>query len=171
MAEFVFRFTANEAERFWAKVEKGESCWLWTASKTDKGHGVFGTRGRTYKAHRLAYADSHESIPHGQCVLHNCPGGDHPACVNPTHHYLGTRAENNRDMVAKGRHVPGGTYSQAGYRRGVAHHGAKMTPATVRKIRRMRELGATYKDIGARFKIDPSAAYKIANRLSWRHVA
>jgi hypothetical protein len=36
-------------------------------------------------------------------VLHNCPGGDDPCCVKPSHLWTGTQAENMRDKARKGR--------------------------------------------------------------------
>src|SRR5215469_6787037 len=47
--------------RFWAKVRKGEpnECWLWTASKRNKGYGAFSytLNGRMVqdRAHRFSY--------------------------------------------------------------------------------------------------------------------
>ena len=107
---------------FWAKVRKTDTCWIWTASTRNKGYGafVYVREGRLIhgRAHRYAYELHRGRIPDDLCVLHNCPGGDNPACVNPAHLWLGTKAENNADLVAKGRHVKGGTYTPGKYLRG-----------------------------------------------------
>jgi hypothetical protein len=56
------------------------------------------------KAHRIAWELVHGPIPAGLYILHHC---DNPACCNAfdtAHHlFLGTKTDNNRDMVAKGR--------------------------------------------------------------------
>src|SRR3990172_4237019 len=96
---------------FWAKVNKSDGCWTWTASKRKFGYGAFvwaDSEGRIIqgRAHRFSYELHHGPIPLGICVLHKC---DNPACVRPSHLFLGTRADNNFDMLSKGRHVCGGT--------------------------------------------------------------
>ena len=86
-------------QRFWEKVLKTESCWIWVGCK-QSGYGfIFGVGG----AHRAAWKLLRGEIPDGMEVLHNCPGGDNPACVNPAHLWLGTHADNMRDMKEKGR--------------------------------------------------------------------
>lgn len=85
-------------ERFWAKVQKTPTCWLWTASGSR--YGKLKVAGRDVMAHRIAWELSFGHIPHDMQVLHAC---DQPRCVNPAHLRLGTQAENMIDMYAKGR--------------------------------------------------------------------
>ena len=93
------------ADRFWPKVTKGEGCWEWTGCRLPFGYGLIGDprrRNGVARAHVIAYELTNGSVPRGLCVLHRC---DNPPCVNPAHLFLGTRADNNRDMVRKKRQV------------------------------------------------------------------
>lgn len=96
----------NSVERFWAKVDKSrgpEACWIWTAS-TSGGYGRLGSsKFETVLAHRRSWELERGPIPEDMCVLHNCPDGDNPLCVNPKHLWLGTRDDNNADRDKKGR--------------------------------------------------------------------
>lgn len=90
--------------------------------------------------------------------------------MNPDHLLLGTKADNNRDMCAKGRHVPGGTYQAGNYARGEAHHAAKLTQDTVRSIRADRAAGASYGVLGRKYGLSSGHLFRIVNRQAWRHV-
>jgi len=69
-------------ERFWAKVEKTDTCWNWTGSKV-KGYGNFGVgqRKNAY-SHRVSYELAYGPIPEGMNIDHQC---HNKACVNPSH--------------------------------------------------------------------------------------
>lgn len=70
--------TETPAQRFWAKVEKTATCWLWTAAKYRNGYGQFDHGG----AHRFSYALANGEIPAGLVIDHLCCRRD---CVRPDH--------------------------------------------------------------------------------------
>jgi hypothetical protein len=89
-------------ERFEAKFtpEPMSGCWLWTGAVQGHGYGCFHVGGQPLQAHRMAWQLTHGSIAPGIHVLHRC---DNPACVNPSHLFLGDPKINAQDRSKKGR--------------------------------------------------------------------
>ena len=84
-------------------------CHVWTGARDPDGYGRVTVDAATQLATHVAWR-----IAHGHdtalCLLHHC---DNPPCVKsiadsrgPAHLFEGTRPENTRDMVAKGRAMP-----------------------------------------------------------------
>lgn len=95
------------AQRFWRQIEKSDGCWNWAGLRNKFGYGRLTSSGkgaRDLVAHRVSWEFHHGQIPNDLCVLHKC---DNPPCVNPDHLFLGTKADNNADKVAKDRQARG----------------------------------------------------------------
>lgn len=152
------------AEAFWLYCVPGapDTCWLWQGP-LHKGYGFFERHGKRYYAHRVSYELHYGPIPatekcHDTSVCHTC---DMPACCNPAHLFLGTQADNNRDMTAKGRHAD---------LRGEQNGYAKLTEKDVIEIRCLHEQGIMGTAIGRQFNVSKSLIYQIVRREAWKHV-
>jgi hypothetical protein len=82
--------------RFLAKVNKTETCWLWTAWIERNGYGRFWLDGRQHGAHRVAYELYVGAIPADLEIDHLCRVRH---CVNPAHLEAVTSSENARRMA------------------------------------------------------------------------
>jgi hypothetical protein len=198
--EGIVELSEKDKARFWAKVDKrgGDECWGWKAAIRPNGYGVMmlrtAGRSHTERAHRLSWHINHGEIPSGLCVCHHC---DNRKCVNPSHLFVGTRADNQKDMSRKGRHAivanpnlldparekmrlnphlrPRGdqhwTHRNPEYIiRGEAHGNTKLTKTDIITIRDRALSGEKLTDLAQEFCISPSTAYRIINRQVWGHI-
>lgn len=145
--------------------EPTSGCWLWT------GHLIYGygqfrmspPESRRETAHRASWLIHHGEIPEGLVVCHRC---DVRCCVNPTHLFLGTHADNMHDAAVKGRmdwKIP----DRPGLLRGVKHPQAKLTEDDVRAIRSLPISGV---NASRQFGVTPITISRIRRRLIWRDV-
>ncbi len=138
-------------ELFWSHVFKTESCWLWNNGKFKARYGTFRiSNGVSVLAHRFSWELNKGPIPDGMKVLHNCPGGDNTACVNPDHLWIGTQQENISDMWKKGRQ--GSTI---------------LTPDDVIEIRSALEKGELQRIIAERFGTTQPNISLIGRKENW----
>lgn len=146
-------------------VDSASGCWLWSLSPGQDGYGKIKIKGRTYRAHRVAWEAFNGEIPEGMLVCHKC---DQPLCVNPSHLFLGTPLDNMQDKVKKGR-WRGGPACWDKSRIGAGHHNAKLDPA---KVRLMRMLGESIspKIWAKEFGICKQTAISAINGRTWAHV-
>lgn len=135
------------ALRFWAKVTKTPSCWLWTGRKDPRDYGYYGHGASTSpvgqtRAHRIAYCLHYDCfLDSTDVLLHSC---DNPSCINPNHLRIGSQSANLKDMHSKGRGVGGPnltkvevTYLKERYAQG---------DITVEKL--AKEFGRSYNAVG-----------------------
>ena len=142
------------AERFWAKVDRTGSCWLWTASRNRLGYGQIFIRGKSLlgMAHRVSWELANGPIPEGLLVCHHC---DNPPCVNPDHLFLGTDRDNARDAIRKGRMKHGRPTT------------AKLTDASAAAIHVALAIGTSKAELARRFSVSETLIYNIATGRAW----
>lgn len=133
-------------DRFWSKVDKTEGCWLWTGSRFRSGYGQFQYDGRPHSAHRIAWLLTHGKLP-GQRVLHHC---DVRSCVRPDHLFLGTDADNMRDMAQKAR-----------------HHRSRMAPEMVLEVRRRAAAGESQRSLAREFDRSEAWVSMVVRKIRW----
>lgn len=88
--------SAKDTLRFWSRVKKTRTCWLWVGARASRGYGLFVYDGRRGYAHRFSYELHVGAIPVGLTVDHVYPRCTSKLCVRPNHLELVTRQENSR---------------------------------------------------------------------------
>ncbi len=149
------------ADRFWQKVQKSGhgfgDCWVWTGSVSVRGYGTLLVSGRTIQAHRISYEMHHGEIAQRLQVCHSC---DNRRCVNPSHLWLGTAADNARDRDSKGR----GAFGRRNFN-------TKLTEREVREIRRRYAAGGVVaRELASEYGVATSTVGNILNGYHWKHV-
>lgn len=130
----------TESERFFLHVDRRgpDDCWLWTGHVLRGGYGDAAFRGKTRRAHQIAFF-----LANGYCktwepsekwmkwvIAHSC---DVKLCCNSKHLRETSQKDNLKDVFARGR------------KRNV------LTPDQVHEIRHLASSGYTNKQISEQF--------------------
>jgi len=162
-------------------------CWVWIRGMTRGNYGnLCPKKGKVLRAHRASYAAFNGDISPKLEVCHKC---DNPSCVNPDHLFLGTRQENAKDMVAKGRSCAGeknwAKMNPEKMIRGDDHWTrtnpekilrgensvlSKLTAPDVIEMRRLRKKGVRMRVLADMFGINIGTVSKIILRQRWAHL-
>ena len=162
------------ADRFWSKVQKTETCWVWIGAHVPRGYGIIHIRSqdRNVYAHRYSWEIHYGPVPDGLLVCHTC---DNPPCVRPDHLFVGSVQDNSTDAKAKGRTASGErhgtkTHPEA-FPKGSQCTHAKITEDQVREIRLAAANGEKRASIGTRYGLHPAYVSLVVARRRWTHVA
>jgi hypothetical protein len=167
--KFCSKKCANSQLSLDRKVEVGEDyiknhsevcaltgCWMWKLCKGSDGYGR--SSGKIeQRAHRLSYRIFKGDFDSTLLVCHSC---DTPACVNPSHLFLGTYQDNHDDMRRKGRKPKGEEWSFT-----------KLTESDVKEVLRLKQEGFTYHELAKMFSVNWTTLWKIVKKKNWSHIA
>lgn len=134
------------------KTDPISGCWIWQGSRHEFGYGTMSERNKPVKVHQRIY-ELCVGPRNGLCVLHRC---DNPPCCNPDHLFLGTRLDNVRDCISKGRFP-------VGHRNAMS----KLSPSNVAKIRNSNLPELT---LAKRFGVNRSIINRVRNRKTYREL-
>jgi len=134
-------------------IDPFTGCLNWTGYVGRRGYGQFALSNMPIGAHRISWCFYKGEIPKGMFVCHKC---DNCICCNPDHLFLGTPADNMRDMMKKGRRGTG--------RSGMSHD-------EVLKIRQeCRESDLTNMEISNKFNVPRLAVWRIRNGITFKYL-
>lgn len=145
----------TEKVDFYSIRDPATGCRLWQANVVDDGYGRMWWNGRLWLVHRAVYVDIKGPIPDDVKICHSC---DTPACSEFTHLFPGSDADNNADMIAKGRNR-----QPCGVRQALS----KLTDDQVRAIREDRRSQWT---IAREYGVWQGTISQIKRRMTWKHV-
>ena len=148
-------------------VDAETGCWNWQNFVTPGRYGTITVNGKAMRAHRYSWSRLNGDIPQGMVICHKC---DNPSCVNPDHLFIGTRQDNEKDKVSKGRQAKGRRLAEAQgnhVRCGEQCPTSKLTDSVVTSIRNDPR---SQRVIADEYGTTQSNVYRIKNRHTWRHL-
>jgi hypothetical protein len=96
-------YSTEFQERFWSKVHKTDTCWLWTGNKSCYGYGRIKYKHKELLAHRVSLElhlqrpiNQHLLVAHQPLICHT------RHCINPAHLREATYEENMSDKYLDG---------------------------------------------------------------------
>jgi hypothetical protein len=145
-------------------------CLLWLGPADRKGYGRITSRAfiktsgsPVNRAHVLSLClklgRNLGSNPTTGRPLEACHTCDTPACVEPSHLFEGSRAENHADAMTKGRHAHGETHGMS-----------KLSEADVLEILERVQSGESQSTLAARYQVSKTQVSAIISRKSWKHL-
>lgn len=129
-------------------------CWIFAGYIRHHGYGIY----RRQRAHRVAYAEAFGSFDKNLLVCHKC---DNRSCINPNHLFLGTSADNVKDMFRKKRNPKLGGES-CGHSKLTSHQVFEILAILSKPDR------PTYRVIAKMYGIHPTSVCKIATNKTWK---
>lgn len=154
-----FGLLTRENFRLHYDIDHSTGCWNWNqAINRGTGYGVKrDADGKTPNAHRAVHIMLHGPVGKGIEICHTC---DNRSCVNPDHLFAGTKSDNMRDAVNKGRMAIGVKNSQA-----------RLSPSQVKAIRHMYRNGKyLQRELADLFNVTRENISRITTRYSWSHI-
>jgi len=133
----------------YADKRRGNGCWGWKGTLLE-GRGRLSYDKKQIQAHRASWMIYKGPIPEGMYVCHTC---DNEVCTNPRHLFLGSCADNIRDMFKKGRSVK-----------------AKLTVKDVKEIRCALLCGQTGSELAAKYGVDKMTISDIKLLKTWTYL-
>lgn len=138
-----------------------DECWEWNGPFYVDGYGDVSGHHRgikRWKAHRLSYELANGvELTSEQFVCHRC---DNPACIRPTHLFVGTHRDNVADCIAKGRNV-----------RGEKTKNHKLTDKAVAELRKYQPLPTDIaREYARTYNASMRTVQKAATGVTWKHV-
>ncbi|MCG7598892.1 hypothetical protein MHM84_03775 [Halomonas sp. McH1-25] len=131
-------------------------CVEWFGNINNNGYGRICIKRQVQLAHRVSYCHHNNvnirDIEH-LVIRHRC---DNPLCINPEHLEPGTRTDNARDRVERGR-------GHRGERTG----GSLLREDEVRDIRKRAANGESQSSIAKLYGVTSSAIHYIVSRKNW----
>lgn len=139
-------------QRFWKYVDKKieKKCWNWIGLCHKGGYGLIKINKKYILAHRFSWVLHNGNITNKMCVLHMC---DNPACVNPSHLFLGTQQDNIKDRDNKNRQF------------------SKLTLNQAKQIRQLyREGKLKQREIAKLFNVSQYTISSIHRNKTWKYI-